>query len=75
MGREIVLDVRPLFDRGEEPFPTIMAAVAELGPGDALVLVVGFEPVPLYRVLAAQGFTHEAVQLGPDHWCITFRQE
>lgn len=72
MSKCVHLDVRPLHQRGEEPFPAIMAAVADLGPGDSLVLINSFEPRPLYTVLGRRGFSHSARNLGPDHWEITF---
>jgi uncharacterized protein (DUF2249 family) len=55
-----VVDARPILDRGEEPFDTIMRAVAETGPGERLVVLAPFEPVPLEGVLSSQGFTYEA---------------
>ncbi len=50
------LDLRPIFDKGGEPFPTIMDAVESLTEGEALHLIVPFEPKPLYRVLGSKGF-------------------
>jgi uncharacterized protein (DUF2249 family) len=35
-------------------------------------LYVGFEPLPLYDLLAKRGFRHPAQQLGPEDWEITF---
>jgi uncharacterized protein (DUF2249 family) len=72
---DLVLDVRELHTRGEEPFGVIMAAVGKLAPGQRFVLINTFEPVPLYRVLGRQGFTHVAEELGPNHWRITFSRE
>lgn len=51
-----VLDVRPLFARGAEPFPPIMAAVAELKPGEGLALITPFLPSPLIERLQSAGF-------------------
>lgn len=70
--RQVELDVRDFHSRGEEPFPVIMRAVQQLGPGDSLVLLNTFEPRPLYLALKAQGFAHTAEQLGPEHYRITF---
>lgn len=50
------LDVRPLIDRGEEPFYLIMATVAALGKDEALLLVSPFLPAPLIEKLQADGF-------------------
>lgn len=66
------LDVRPLLARGEEPFRAIMAAARDIPIGRILRLHVGFEPLPLYDLLAKRGFRHRAQQLGPEDWVITF---
>ncbi len=73
-GRTVELDVRPFHERGEEPFPAIMEAVAGLGPDDTFVLVNSFEPLPLYGVMARLGFTHRAEELGSGAWRITFQK-
>nr|MBO2476101.1 hypothetical protein [Bacillota bacterium] len=71
----LVLDVREDIRNGNEPFPKIMAAVRNLAPGQALVLINSFEPVPLYQVLGAMGFSHRTEALADDHWRITFYRE
>jgi uncharacterized protein (DUF2249 family) len=40
----------------------IMEAAAAIVPGDRLVIIAPFEPVPLYAVLQGQGFTHQTAQ-------------
>jgi uncharacterized protein (DUF2249 family) len=72
--REVHLDVRAEIRDGHEPFQRIMATVAALGPGDVLVLRAPFEPLPLYRVLARQGFDHRAERRGPEDWWVWFRR-
>jgi len=68
----LVMDVRPYFARRQEPFRDIMANVARLKPGQPFVLIVGFEPVPLYWVMKRKGFQHRA-ERGPDGaWRVTF---
>ena len=62
-ARERHLDVRDDIERGAEPLARIVAAVAELGPDETLVLHVPFEPVPLYRVLGAKGFAHNSFKI------------
>jgi len=69
------IDVRPVIAAGAEPFNMIMAAVAALGDHEDLVLLAPFEPVPLEGVLGAQGFSYEALELGPDDWQVTFRRQ
>lgn len=67
-----VLDVRQALTRGEEPLGSILAAVQALQPGQDLILRAPFEPVPLYRVLAARGLDHQSRRLGPQDWEIRF---
>ncbi|GAB5602668.1 hypothetical protein FJNA_11930 [Thermus sp. FJN-A] len=70
------LDVRPILQAGGEPFQNIMAAAKEVAPGERLVLEVFFEPVPLYRVLAKQGFSAWCERVGERHYRAHFyRQE
>jgi uncharacterized protein (DUF2249 family) len=68
------LDVRPVLAAGEDPFARIMAVVAKLAPGAALVLDAPFDPAPLRRVLAGKGFLDHAECLAPDHWRVYFRK-
>ncbi len=50
------LDLRPTFAAGEEPFPTIMAALRALPPGTVLTLLTPFEPAPLRSLLTSRGW-------------------
>ena len=70
----IELDVRPIFERGETPCAVIDEATARVAPGQSLVLLVPFEPVPLYTKLARDGFTHQAQRLPDGTWKIEFRR-
>lgn len=72
VGRARTVDARPILAAGDEPFEAIMAAAADLGEGEVLVVYAPFEPVPLEGVLGEQGFVHQAVQLGPDDWRVSF---
>lgn len=74
-GPELVLDVRHYHAEGREPFGDIMAAVARLRPGQKLVLLNTFEPLPLYGVMESKGFRHSAEQTPDGNWRITFWQE
>jgi uncharacterized protein (DUF2249 family) len=69
------LDVREDIGRGGEPFRRIMAAADAIGPGEALVLRVPFEPVPLYKVLGARGFGHRAERRAPGDWWVWFYRD
>ena len=67
-----VLDVRPDLESGSEPFVRIMEAATALQPGQTLVLIAPFEPIPLYDVLGARGFSHETEQATSDEWVVRF---
>jgi uncharacterized protein (DUF2249 family) len=68
----MVLDVRPELERGGEPFVRIMEAAEAIKPGGALVIIAPFEPVPLYEVLGARGFVHQAERVAADEWAVQF---
>lgn len=57
-SQEVLLDVRPMIERGEEPFQVILKTAKDLQEGQVFHLVNSFEPVPLYAVLGKQGFEH-----------------
>jgi uncharacterized protein (DUF2249 family) len=56
------LDVRPVLGKGGDPFTLIVRTVEGLGEDEALHLVVGFEPKPLYPVMRGFGRTAHAEQ-------------
>jgi uncharacterized protein (DUF2249 family) len=66
------LDVRPILQSGGEPFAEIMATVAGLTPGQGLRLLATFKPVPLFGVMAQQGFSHTEREIGGGDWEVTF---
>ncbi len=67
-----VLDVRPELEQGGEPFVRIMEAASAIKPGETLVIIAPFEPVPLYDVLGARGFSHETEKVAADEWMVQF---
>ncbi|HET9093020.1 MAG TPA: DUF2249 domain-containing protein [Acidimicrobiales bacterium] len=69
-----IVDARPILAAGEEPFATIMSAVAALLEGEELVVLAPFEPVPLEGVLSSEGFAYDAEPLGEGDWKVTFRR-
>jgi uncharacterized protein (DUF2249 family) len=71
----VELDVRPILRAGGEPFAEIMQAVTGLQPGQGLRLLANFKPVPLFSVLGAKGFGHEAKELADGDWEVLFRPE
>ena len=73
-ARVVTLDVRPDLERGVEPFSKIMLAVSKLEPTDALQLIAPFEPVPLYGVLAREGFSHKSKPMGTGDWEVLFQR-
>ena len=50
-----------------------MRAVTSLQPGQGLRLLATFKPAPLFGVLGARGFAHEARELAHGEWEVLFR--
>jgi uncharacterized protein (DUF2249 family)/TusA-related sulfurtransferase len=71
----VELDVRPILRAGGEPFEAIMGAVSKLGPGQGLRLLATLQPVPLFSVLGAKGFDHEARELKGGDWEVIFQPQ
>lgn len=69
------LDVRPMMAAGQEPFAAIMEVVGVLKPDEELELLAPLEPIPLYQVLGARGFSHETENLGGGDFRVLFRRE
>ena len=68
----ITLDVRPELASGGDPLTGILESAVRIQPGQSLVVIAPFEPVPLYGVLGAHGFTHETACVAPDEWVVCF---
>lgn len=66
------LDVRPLLKRGVEPFQAIMDATETLLPGQSLLLITPFKPVPLFAVMERKGFRAEPQPIGEGDWQTLF---
>jgi uncharacterized protein (DUF2249 family) len=73
-GPIVELDVRDELRAGREPFSLIMAAKSRVPEGGVLKLRAIFEPVPLYAVLAKQGFDHRTERLADDDWVVWFHR-
>lgn len=71
----LTLDVRPLLAQGGTPCGAINQALAALQPGQALVLLVPFEPVPLYDKLGNRGYGHTSKEQPDGSWRVEFRQD
>lgn len=74
-NQPVMLDTRPIFARGETPCAAIDDAVAQVSVGQELVLLVPFEPVPLYAKLARQGLKGSGQQLPDGSWRMEFVRE
>ncbi len=70
-----VLDVRPELEQGGEPFVRIMEAAARVEPGESLVIIAPFEPVPLYGALGGRGFSHASQREAADKWVVRFTRD
>ena len=70
----VTLDVRPEIREGRDPFTRIMATVDGLKGEEALRLLAPFEPVPLFRVMAKRGFSHESRPTGTGDWEVLFER-
>jgi uncharacterized protein (DUF2249 family) len=70
--RPVVLDTRPIFDRGDTPCHAIDEAAANVIPGQTLTLIVPFEPIPLFAKLGKMGFQHNAKKLPDGAWQVDF---
>ncbi|GHH98237.1 DUF2249 domain-containing protein [Neobacillus kokaensis] len=68
----IELDVREDLKNKIEPFQKIMEAVKECKKDDIFILHAPFKPTPLFTVLKAKGFSHDAVEIEKKHWKVTF---
>lgn len=72
-GNEIVtLDVRQEIAQGREPFGRIMSVVGQLRNEQTLKLIAPFQPVPLFHVLEAQGFSHQVRETSSGDWEVLF---
>lgn len=69
-----VLDTRPIFQRGETPCTAIDESIAALKPGQDFIMLVPFEPMPLYAKLGNLGFSHQKKQLEDGSWRIEFKK-
>lgn len=68
----VTVDVRDELAQGHEPFGKIMKAVGNLTNGQSLKLIAPFQPVPLFSVLAAQGFSHSVREMTSGDWEVLF---
>ncbi|MCZ6673465.1 MAG: DUF2249 domain-containing protein [Verrucomicrobia bacterium] len=60
-------------EEGKAPLGTFLAAVDRLKPGQELMLIAPFKPIPVFALLGHRGFKHESKPLDKGGWQITFR--
>ncbi|MBK8164729.1 MAG: DUF1858 domain-containing protein [bacterium] len=65
-------DLRPEIEAGEHPLPLVIAAVRELQPGQAHLLVTPFVPAPLIDRITGDGFQAWTIQVGPEDFHTIF---
>ena len=71
----MIMDIRPILQRGQEPFSDIMRAASLLGAGEEMVLLAPFEPTPLLGVLGQQGYEcKNSIDREADTWSIRIRR-
>ena len=71
-SKMVTVDLREHIRDGRDPFSRIMQAVGALQAEENLRLITPFEPLPLYGVLASQGFTHSSRSMESGDWEVTF---
>ncbi|MGO1597105.1 MAG: DUF2249 domain-containing protein [Sphingobacterium sp.] len=64
--RLINFDVRAMLAEGNDPLKSIQQKVKSLNPGEVLVIINNFEPVPLIKLLEKQGFQTYVNFIDPD---------
>jgi uncharacterized protein (DUF2249 family) len=69
------LDVRPLLQRGEEPFPVIRRSVDALKPDQGLIVIAPFLPSPLIEKLGSEGFESRVERAEGGSWVVYFWRE
>lgn len=69
------LDVRPDFHSGQHPCDKIQNALSNVRQGEALRLLVPFEPVPLFDVAAGKGLGHRSTQIAEGDWEVIFSHD
>ena len=70
--REKIFDVRPLLERGEEPFAAIRAQVDALAAGQGITVIAPFMPAPLVELLKSEGFSATIAHRSDGAWAVKF---
>ncbi len=75
--RAVVRDIRACEIEARVRHETIIAALDDLAPGDAIRLIVDHDPKPLFYMLQGERpgqFEWQPEQAGPDDWRIVVRR-
>src|SRR5690606_940863 len=64
--RLVTFDVRSILAEGKDPLRPIQQRIKALRPGEVLLIVNTFEPVPLIKILEKQGFHTHVESHGPE---------
>ncbi len=63
-NRELVkFDIRPVLEKNEDPFNSIMLIVNKLNNSNALEITSPFEPIPLIRIVEKKGFETLTIEI------------
>lgn len=66
------LDVRPILERGEEPFSIIREHIARLQADEGLLLIAPFLPSPLIELLQGEGYQSKVIRDPRAGWQVYF---
>jgi len=68
-------DVRPLLEKGVEPFPEVRQRVSALKPDEGLIVIAPFLPSPLVEWFKGEGFECKLERGKGADWIIYFWRE
>ncbi len=73
-GKEIIeLDVRPIIHQGKDPFGYINKTARKIKPGQVLLIINDFEPIPLVDYLIGKNFVHWMTQDADGNYLTYFK--
>jgi Uncharacterized conserved protein (DUF2249) len=67
----LLLDLRPLLQRGVDPLATVLTLVKDLVPGQPRVLLAPFRPLPLLHLLRGLGLEVDCDEADPGLFVVT----
>lgn len=69
------LDVRPMLNRGRDPYSEIRKHVDALEPAEGLAVIAPFLPAPLIEKLGSEGFQSQVARADDGSWVAYFWRE